>query len=69
MKLKLFEYVMLLHPLTNKEGKADNKTTILKDVTRVLAADEKQVGILAARNIPEDQIENLDRVEVIVRPF
>lgn len=69
MKLKMFEYVMLLHPELDKEGKEVGKTTILKDVTRVLAKDDKQVGILAARDIPAENIEHLDRVEILVRPF
>ena len=69
MKLKLFEYAMLLHPETDQEGKEKGKTILLKDLTRTLAKDDKQVGILAAREIPKEHLENLDRVEIIVRPF
>lgn len=67
--MKLFEYAMLLHPKADAEGKEEGKTVILKGVSCVLARDEKQVGILAAREIPSDHIEELDRVEIIVRPF
>jgi hypothetical protein len=69
MKLRLFEYVVLLHPKTDKDGNETGKTSILKDVSRVLAKDDKQVGVLAAREIPNEHIENLERVEIIVRPF
>lgn len=69
MKLKLFEYAVLLHPETDKEGKESGKTTILKDLSRVLAKDDKQVGVIAAREIPNEHIDHLDRVEIVVRPF
>ena len=69
MKLKVYEYLVLLHPEVDKDGDEVGKTSILKDVTRVLAKDDKQVGMLAAREIPSDYLEQLERVEIIVRPF
>lgn len=69
MKLKLFEYAILLHPVVDKDGKADGKTTIVKDPSRVLAKDDQQVGMLAAREVPVEHMEYLERVEIVVRPF
>ena len=69
MKLKLFEYVVLVHPEIDKDGKDIGKTSIVKDPFRVLAKDEQQVGMLAAREVPQEHIEHLERVEIIVRPF
>lgn len=69
MKLKLFEYAVLLHPETDKEGKDIGKTEVLKAVSTVLAKDDKQVGVLAAREIPDAHVEHLERVEIVVRPF
>lgn len=69
MKLKVFEYLVLLHPAKDTEGKEVGKTTFVKDLSRILAKDEKQVGMLAAREIPADLMDELDRVEIIVRPF
>lgn len=69
MKLKLFEYAMLLHPELDKDSKEMGKTTVLKSPAVLLAKDDKQVGILAARDIPEEHISHLERVEIIVRPF
>lgn len=69
MKLKLFEYAVLLHPETDKDGKLIGKTTLVKDPTTLLAKDEQQVGILAAREIPTEHVEHLERVEIVVRPF
>ncbi len=69
MKLKLFEYAMLLHPEIDQEGKEKGKTEMLKSPSTALAKDDKQVGILAAREIPQEHLEHLERVEIIVRPF
>lgn len=69
MKLKLFEYAMLLHPELDEDGKEKGKTEIIKAPSTVLAKDDKQVGIMAAREIPKDHMDCLDRVEIIVRPF
>lgn len=69
MKMKLFEYAMLLHPEVDRDGKTEGKTEVLKHPSTLLAQDEKQVGMLAAREIPDKHIDHLDRVEIIVRPF
>lgn len=70
MKMNLFQVVTLLHPKVDKDGESELDTTVLGDgIETVLAADEKQAGVIAARKIPEDQIKNLSRIEIIVRPF
>lgn len=70
MKLKLFQVVTLLHPKADKEGESALDTMILgNDIETVLAADEKQAGVIAARKIPDGEIKNLSRIEIIVRPF
>lgn len=69
MKLKLFEYAVLLHPELDKEGKFIGKTTLLKEPALLLAKDEQQVGMLAAREVPKEHLEHLERVEIVVRPF
>lgn len=70
MKLKLFEYAILLHPVENKDAKeVSEKTTVIKLPTVILAKDDKQAGMLIAREIPADYVDKLDQIEVIVRPF
>jgi hypothetical protein len=69
MKMKLFEYAILLHPKAGKDGQTTGKTTILTKPTTLLAKDEKQVGMLVARQIPEQYVDRLELIEVIVRPF
>lgn len=68
MKQSLFQYVLLWHPTTD-ESKEGKKSKILKDLTMVLAQDQKTAAILAARSIPDEYVEALDQVEVIIRPF
>jgi hypothetical protein len=41
----------------------------LTDVTRILAVTLEEVSILAARTIPEEYLDKLEQVEIVVRPF
>lgn len=66
MKMKLFEYALLLHP---KEKDEKGKTTILKSPSTILAKDEKQAGMMIAREIPQEHMDDLERIDIIVRPF
>jgi len=68
-KSRMFQYVVLLHP-TEKEVK-DNaaKSTILTDVTSILAKDEKSAAMQATMGIDPKYKDQLDQVEVVVRPF
>lgn len=69
MASKLFEYVVYKQEEKNKDGKVVDEAVVLVPVSSVLAKDETQVQLLAARAIPEQEIENLDRIQVVVRPF
>ena len=65
-KLRLFEVAILVHPEeTDKKG----TTELVGEKTSVLAKDEKTAGMQAVRLIPNKYATNLDRIEVIVRPF
>ena len=71
-KQRVFEYVVLHHPTAKKDLAGNEevvKTKLLVDVKRVLATDEKEVGIVAAREIPEGYLDKLEQVEIVVRPF
>ena len=74
--MKLFEYAILYHPVPTKEDRdrGIKKPSVLipvagQDVTRVVAEDEKEVSIRAARQIPEEYLDRLQQIEVAVRPF
>jgi hypothetical protein len=70
--LKLFEYVVIHNPLPTKEQAERGesaKSVLIVDVKRVLANSEKEAMMLAARDIPSDYTDKLDRVEIALRPF
>ena len=67
----LFEYAVLLQEKRDKEGEITEETALVVPVTAVLARDEGQAQLLAARAIPEEMLADgkLDRLAVVVRPF
>lgn len=72
MAAKLFEYVVLHHPKTVKDAQGNETQAadaIVVPVTHVLAKNEQEVGMRAARMIPEEYVGKLDEVEILVRPF
>lgn len=69
---KIFEYAVIYHPVATKdqtERGEKPKDELLVDVTRVLANNDKEAAMLAARSIPEAYTDKLDRVEIALRPF
>jgi hypothetical protein len=69
MKLKPFEYLCLLHPKQDKDGNDDGDTKIIVEKKSVLAKDDKTVAMMATRSIDSQYDNDLDRVEIIVKPF
>jgi hypothetical protein len=68
-KSKLFQYAIIWHP-TEKQIKDDNaKSKLAKELTTILATDEKAVLMTASMNIPVEYKEQLDQVEIVVSPF
>jgi hypothetical protein len=70
--VKIFEYAILYHPIQTKdqlERGEKPKSIMLVTPTPVVAENDAQVAMLAARAIPEEYTDKLDRVEVAVRPF
>lgn len=63
----VFQYVAILHPTEKGEENGDKPALVFDDVRTVVATTDQQVLFQAARELPEDI--DLDRVEVIVRPF
>ncbi len=63
---KLFQYAIIWNP---SEEDKESKPKILKEVTTILATDEKKAFILASREIPKDYLEELDNIQIVVRAF
>jgi len=66
--MRVYEYVIFLDP-KKEEGKPEEKAKILVDRKTVLATSDKQAGIIASRDIPEEYIDRLEEIEVALRPF
>lgn len=72
MSAKIYEFAVLYHPLATKDQNDRGekpKSELIVDVQRVLARDEKEASMLAARAIPDGYTDKLDRVEIALRPF
>lgn len=69
MRLKLFEYAVLLHPKKNKKDEDEGDTVMIADRKVILAKDDKMVAMRATREIDAKYENDLDRCEIIVRPF
>ncbi len=71
-KMKLYQYAILYHPLPTKEQTERGekpKSEIIKDITSIIANDDKGAGMIVARGIPDTFIDKLDQVEIILKPF
>jgi hypothetical protein len=70
--MKLYEYAVIFNPLPTKDENERGekpKSKLIVDVTRVLSNDDKEAMLLAARAIPQEYTDKLDRVEIALRPF
>ncbi len=69
--MKLYEYAVVLDEKEDRDGEVVEEATVVVPVTAVLARDDAQAQLLAARSIPEEFVKNgkLDRLTVVVRPF
>lgn len=64
----LFQFAIIKKP-TQKEVEFGAQEELLVPPTPILAKDQNTATLLAARQIPEEQMPYLDRIEVVVRPF
>lgn len=68
-KAKLFQYVIIWNP-TEKQVKEENlKPKIIVDVTDILSDNDNSVRMSAAMNIPSEYKDQLDQIDIAVRPF
>ena len=69
--MKLYEYAVVLDEKRDKDDEITDDSRIVVPITAVVARDDAQAQLLAARSIPEEYLSNgkLDRLTVVVRPF
>ena len=66
---KLYEFAVLHHPKPAKKDDPEPKSRVIVAVTNVLARDDKEAALYAAREIPSEFEDKLEEVEIVVRPF
>lgn len=72
VKLALFEAAVLYHPPARTikgEEVQERRTELVLTPTTFLARDQEHAAMLAARAIDAKYEDELDRCEVVVRPF
>jgi hypothetical protein len=72
MAQKLYDMAVMHHPLpTEDEHKrgVKPKSAVIVAPKTIVATDDKEAAILAAREIPAEYLDKLESVEVLVRPF
>lgn len=67
--MKLYEYAVIRDEKEDRDGEIVSEAKVIVPPTAVLARDDAQAQLLAARSIPDDEIPELDRLTVVVRPF
>jgi hypothetical protein len=67
--MPLFEYAVILEEKRNDKDKIVGAEKLIVPITSIMAKDQGQAQILAARAIPEEHLKDLDRITVAVRPF
>ena len=69
MSAKLFQYAIIWHP-TEKQMKEEGlKSRVLIEPKTILATDQNKAAMAAAMEIPEEGRDELDQIEIVLRPF
>lgn len=69
-QVQLFEYAVLLQGKENtKTGEVTSRPELIVKPEVVLAKDAQQAQLLAGRAIPEEYMDRLERLTLVVRPF
>lgn len=69
MQLKPFEAIVLKHPTEEETVKGIANTTIEKLFPPFLAKNEQAAYTIVSRDIPDYLMSDIDRVEIVIRPF
>ncbi len=68
MKSKLFQYAIIWHP-NEAEAKDGKKSKLISSPAYILATDQNAAQIAAAMNIPAEYKDNLEQIDIAIRPF
>lgn len=68
MRSRIFQYAVLLHP-TDAQFEKGGKSKMIVEPTLILATDQNSANMAAVMAIPDEYKEQLDQIEVALRPF
>ena len=66
---KLFEYVLIWHPTKEQKEKGLKSKTLNCCTQQTFAESIEKVNMIAAMAIPEEYKDQIDQIEIAVRPF
>jgi len=64
----LYNYTIVYHP-TDNEAEKGEKSKMLTEPKYLMAPDHNSAFIQASRQIPEEYLDKLDQVDILIRPF
>lgn len=67
--MRLFQYAVILKPTAKEISEGEGKYELVIEPTNLMAKDENEALLKAARAIPDDYADKMDRIEVAIRPF
>jgi hypothetical protein len=67
--MQMFEYAVWKDEKRDKDDNVVDEAKVLVEITAVLARSDKEVAMRAARDIPEEEMAHIDRIQVLVRSF
>lgn len=65
----MFQYAVLWHPTEKQEKEEGLKSKVIVEPKIILAIDQNGAGMSAAMNIPNEFKDQLDQIEIALRPF
>lgn len=66
--MKLYEFAVIWNP-TSDQAKEGKKSELIVAPTTILAKDDSAAFLQAARAIPAEKADELDQMDIAVRPF
>lgn len=67
--MEVFEYCVFLDEKRDKDDEVTEEAVFLVPVDQILCRNKEQAMLKAAKAIPDEHMDKLDRIQVAVRPF
>lgn len=68
VKQKFYQTAVLWHPTKEQSAKGE-KSKLVVEMKTILGTDDKSVGMTLIKSIPADFDNQLDQIEIVVKPF